>query len=150
LEVNNEKVKEISCTKSKRILGVYMSPSLIWNRQFEIMKEKMLKAICKLKNTMIVVSTTSIYYNMYLIKKVYFGYGVLSITHQQEGELKKIYESVVLRKLGLSENFSRVVLYSRKTALRVGLIAPRTIIDTLAMKLYLGHQRAEDRISKII
>ena len=42
------------------------------------------------------------------------------------------------------------MLYSRKTALGVGLIAPRTIIDELSMKLYLGHRRADDRISKII
>ena len=29
-------------------------------------------------------------------------------------------------------------------------MAPKTIIDGLAMKLYLGHQRSEDRISRII
>ena len=42
------------------------------------------------------------------------------------------------------------MLYSRKTALRVGLIAPRMIIDELSMKLYPGHRRADDKISKII
>ena len=62
----------------------------------------------------------------------------------------EIYKPVILRKLGLSSNFPRSVLYSRKTALGVGLMAPRTIIDGLAMKLYVGHQRSEDRISKII
>ena len=114
------------------------------------MKEKMLEAMYKLKNATMVVSTASMYYNMYLIKKVYFGCGVISITSQQERILKKIYEPIILKKLGLSENFPRAVLYSRKTALGVGLIAPRTIIDELSMKLYLGHRRADDRISKII
>ena len=32
IEVNNKKVKGISCDKSERILGVHMSLSLIWNK----------------------------------------------------------------------------------------------------------------------
>ena len=96
---------------------------------------------------MIVASTACMYYNMCLIKKAYFGCGVLSITLQQEEVLKKIYEPIILQKLGLSENFPRAVLHSRKTALGVELIAPRTIIDALALKLYLGHKRFDDRIS---
>ena len=67
-----------------------------------------------------------------------------------ESILKKIYEPVILRKLGLSENFPRSVLYSRKTALGIGLLAPATIIDVLALKLYFGHKRANDRIGKAI
>ena len=114
------------------------------------MKEKILEAIYKLKNTTIVASTACIYYNMYLIKKVYFGCRVLGITLQQEEVLKKIYEPIILRKLELSENFPRAVLYSRKTALGVGLIVPRIIIDVLALKLYLGYQKVEDRISLLI
>ena len=104
----------------------------------------------KLKNTLVVVSTACLYYNMYLIEKVYFRCGVMSILPQQEYVLKQIYEPVILQKLGLSENFLRAVLYSRKTALGVGLLAPRTIIDMLAMKLYLEYQRAKDRTSLLI
>ena len=107
----------------------------------------MIEAIFKLKNTEIVVTTAHLYYNMYLIKKVYFGCSIVHLSEQQECVLKKIYEPVILRKLGLSENFPRSVLYSRKTALGVGLLAPTTIIDVLAMKLYLRYQRAKDRTS---
>ena len=57
---------------------------------------------------------------------------------------------MILRKLGLSENFLRYVLYSRKTAWGVGFLSPLTIIDTLAMKLYLGHIRANNSIKKLI
>ena len=57
---------------------------------------------------------------------------------------------MLLKKLGLSENFPRSVLYSRKTALGVGLLAPRTIVDSLALKLCLGHRRANDRIAMIV
>ena len=148
--MNGEKVRSVQSKESKRTLGVHMSPLIIWITQFKKMKEKMLEAMYKLKNTTIVVSTASMYYNMYLIKKVYFGCGVMSIIAQQEIILKKIYEPIILKKLGLSENFPFSVLYSRKTVLRVGLLAPRTIIDELAMKLYLGHRRADDRISNII
>ena len=65
----------------------------------------MSEAIYKLNSTTIVVSTASMYYNMHLIKKVYFGFRVMSITLKQEEVLKKIYEPVILRKLGLSANF---------------------------------------------
>ena len=49
-------------------------------------------------------------------------------------------KKVILRKLGLSEWFPRDVLYLRKTALGVGIIKPSTIIDILALKLYVGHK----------
>ena len=94
--------------------------------------------------------TTHLCYNVCLIKKVYFGCGIMHVSKQQEKELKKIYEPVLLKKLGLSENFPRSALCSRKTALGVGLLAPRTIIDVLTLKLYFGHKRANDRISKDI
>ena len=80
IEVNNKSVKGISYDESERTLEVYMSPSLIWDKQFEIMKEKILEAIYKLKNTLVVVSTACLYYNMYLIKKVCFVCGVMSIS----------------------------------------------------------------------
>ena len=41
-------------------------------------------------------------------------------------------------------------MYSRKTALEVGLLSPSIVIYTLAMKLYLGHIRANSRIRKVI
>ena len=56
---------------------------------------------------------------------------MLNLKLQQEMILKKIHELITLKKLGLSENFSRAVLHSRKTALGVGLLAPRIIVDEL-------------------
>jgi len=149
IEVNGIKVQQVDYKQSERSLGVHISPALVWDKQFEKMKEKMIEAVFKLKNTKIVVPTAHLYYNMYLIKKVYFGCRIVHLTEQQEGVLKRICEPVLLKKLGLSENFPRSVLYSRKTALGVGLLAPRIIIDALALKLYLGHKRANDRIAKV-
>ena len=40
----------------------------------------------------------------------------------------------------------REVLYARKTALGVGIVAPSTAIDTLALKLYVRNKRAKNRI----
>ena len=111
---------------------------------------KIKEAIGKLKNTIITVSTASMYYNMYLIKKVYYGGGIFSINNRQEKILKNIYESVILNKMGLSEKFLRKILYTRKLALGVGLMAPTTIMYVLAMKLYVGYNRGEIRVSKMI
>ena len=57
---------------------------------------------------------------------------------------------MLLQKIGLSIKFLRKIVYTRKTALGIGLIAPRTIVDTLALKLYLGHKRVESRSAKKI
>ena len=60
---------------------------------------------------------------------------------------KKICKLVILKKFGLSEKFPCEILYTRKSALGVGLIAPRTIIDILALKLYIRNKRADNRVS---
>ena len=57
---------------------------------------------------------------------------------------------MILRNFGLSQSFLRAIFYSRKTMLEVGLLTPAIIIDILVMKLYLGHMRVNDRISKVI
>ena len=52
------------------------------------MIEKMKEATYKLRNIEIATSTAHLYYNAYLIKKAYFGTGVLTLSEQQEGVLK--------------------------------------------------------------
>jgi len=91
-----------------------MGLSLTWDAQFVNMVNKMKEVIWKLKNTTIVILTALLYYNMYLIKKLYFGCGIFTINEIQEKILKKIYESVLLHKMGLSEKFPRDILYARK------------------------------------
>ena len=55
--VNGIKVTSVKSTQSERSLGVYMSPAIVWITQFAKMKEKMMEAMYKLKNTTIVIST---------------------------------------------------------------------------------------------
>ena len=62
----------------------------------------------------------------------------------------KIYEPVILRKLGLSIKFPSNILYARKSMLGVKLMSPSTIMDILALKLYIGYNRGESEVAKII
>jgi hypothetical protein len=41
------------------------------------------------------------YYNMYLTCSVYFRYAITELTNKQEKILIKIYEKIILKKLGL-------------------------------------------------
>ena len=148
--MNRIKVSNVKSKDSERSLGVCMSPSIVWIAQFEKMKEKMMEAMRKLKNATMVISTASMHSNMCLIKNVYFRCGIMSLTPQQEKTLKKMCEPIILKKLGLSQNFSRAALHSRKSALGVGLLTPRTIADELSLKFHLGQRRAEDRIGNMM
>ena len=46
--------------------------------------------------------------------------------------------------------FPRVVLYSRRNAIGIGLIRPKMVIAIQACKLYLGNLRAQMRIARMI
>ena len=114
------------------------------------MKEKMLEAVAKIRVMDIFPSTAYMFYNMYLCKKVYFGCGIISINDKQEEELMKIYEPVILKKLGLGEKFPRLCLYSKRSSLGIGLMKPKIILAILALKLYIGHKRIRSNISRKI
>ena len=51
-----------------------------------------------------------IYFNIYLVRSIFFRYGVTTIIEKQEKELKLIYEILLLAKLKLGEKFPRKVL----------------------------------------
>jgi len=141
--VHGKKITYEKATVSTRTLGVYINPSLCWKSQFEVMKRKLQISITKLVNTDINPYQAALYYNAYMIKSVYFGCGIVDLSEKQEIALQQIYEEPLLVKLGLSRKFPRDVLYSRKSALGIGIMKPSTIIDTLKAKLYLGNvQRA--------
>ena len=87
---------------------------------------------------------------MYVISQVYSGCEIIILNEKQEETLMKITESMLLRKLGLSEKFPRKILCAQKSQLGVGIMKPSTIITTLALKLYLGHKRQGDTIARKI
>ena len=114
------------------------------------MKDKMRCAIAKLQNTAIDLPLTYIFFNQYLIKSIYFGCSVIYLNKTQEKELMKIYEESILKKIGLSAKFPRQILYARKSALGVGIMRPSTIVNTLAIKLYIRHQQKKSRLASFI
>ena len=114
------------------------------------MEEKMRVVIWKLDRTPIIISNAYVFFNMYLTSQVYFRYGIVKLMSQQKNILKKISEPVLLKKLGLSKKFPQDILYARKSALGIGLLQLNTILASLLLKIYLGHMRIQDTISKII
>ena len=139
--VHGQEIKQLEINESTRTLGVHLSPSLCWKGQFEVMRKKLHESITKIMNIDINPYQASVYFNVYMIKSVFFGCGVINLNEKQELELRKLYEEPMLIKLGFSRNFPRKVLYMRKSALGIGLMAPKTIIDTMKLKLYIGNVR---------
>ena len=97
-----------------------------------------------------ITTTASMHCNVYLIKNVYYGCGIFSISRRQEELLKKTCKLITLRKLKLSTKFPRNILHTRKLALGVRSMAPSTVINILALRAHISHQRGESNISKII
>ena len=71
------------------------------------------------------------------------------INRSQEKIRKKIYKPVVLKKMKLSAKFPRNILCTRQSTLGVGLMSKKTIMNALALKLYIRHNRFESNVLKI-
>ena len=74
----------------------------------------------------------------------------MKITNNQDKELRKLYETTIAKKLRLGSNFPRAAMHSRKSAVGIGLVKPKTVIAILACKLHVGNVRAKTKIGKII
>ena len=70
----------------------------------------------------------SIYYNIYVLTSVYFGYGITKLDDKEEAELMKIYEVLILKKLGLSIKFLQAIMHILKESLGLEFVKPKTII----------------------
>ena len=99
-----------------------MNPTLEWDKQFEMMKEKLCRAMSKLRSAPLSVGNAHVFVNMCLITQVCFGTGAIAINKNQEEILKKISEPAILRKLDLSEKFPRRILHTKKSKLGVGIL----------------------------
>jgi len=127
-----------------------MCPQVQWKDQFKVMKEKMIESIAKLNNTEIKPYLMHLYFNACSLKKVFFGCGVIKITNNQDKELRKLHETTLAKKLRLGSNFLRAAMHSRKSAVGIGLMKPKTVIAILACKLCVGNVRAKTKIGKIV
>jgi len=107
-------------------------------------------AMWRLRSIPITTVNMYLFYNMYLMTHVYFGCGIMNITPPQETVLMKLSETFLLQKLKLSVKMPREVLYTRKSALGVGLMKPSTIIAVLALQSYFGHMRMEGVTAQMV
>ena len=91
IEVYSEKLTELKCDETIRALGIYINPSLKQEKQFTIMKQKMLQSIAKIMNTNMNTYQIHIYFNMYLVRSVFFGSRIISLNEKQLRVLEKMY-----------------------------------------------------------
>ena len=73
-----------------------MNLALTTNKQFLIIKEKLIELITKLIRIEVNTFQVFIYFNMYMIRSIYFSASIMDIMRSQEVELKKIYEGTLL------------------------------------------------------
>jgi len=100
------------------------------------MVNKMKESITKLMNTLMSAIQTYIYFNMYLTRSVFLC-NIIELTMQQERILIEIYERLILKKLGLSKKFPKVLLCSRRSALGVRLVKSSTYLAMLTLKQHI-------------
>ena len=63
------------------------------------MREKTVESVRKLMNTEIKNWQVHTYFNVYVVKSVFFGCGIISLTDEECEELQRIYEMPMLKKL---------------------------------------------------
>ena len=73
----------------------------------------MRKAVAKLNNMILYLNLTYLYFNIYLLKSIFFGIGIMQITEKQEKEMQLMCEETTYSKLGLGRKFPQLALYSR-------------------------------------
>ena len=88
-----------------RTLRVKVTPSLTWKSQFETIKGKLINVMTKIMNVHLNHHQILIYYNIYMLTSMYFGYRITILNNKEEAKLIKIYEIPLLKKLGLSIKF---------------------------------------------
>ena len=79
LKGNKQIIKLEDCKIATRTLGVIMIPSMKWNKQFDSMRERMYEAMVKLNSTVMKLQLVYLYFNTYLIKKVFFECGIIKL-----------------------------------------------------------------------
>ena len=78
---------------------------------------------------------------------MFFRCGIISITKNQEKELRRIYEAPILSKLQLSEKLPCHVLYMCKTIGGIGLLKLSTVIVMVKVKQYIDNMRIQSNIA---
>ena len=108
--MNEMQITQLNLTEVIRILGVYIYLSLTWNKQFEVIANKMKESIAKLNNTKMHLNMIYMYFNAYLMKSVYFGCGIIVLNKLQDNILRKMCEPIIVKSQD-QEKYSRERFY---------------------------------------
>ena len=115
-----------------------------------MIKEKIKQLIKKLINILIIAMQAYIYFSMYIIRSMFFGTGIVEIIDKQNNELRKLYETLIARKLRLGAKFLRRILYTRRNTIEIRLVQPKTMIVMSILKQYIGNCRMMNRVFSMI
>ena len=110
---------------------MHIAPTLNWKTQFEKLRMKLIKSIGKLMSISLKFQETTMYYNLY-------DCGITTSNLKEEKELRRIYETPILIKLGFSNKFPRDIMCISKDILELELFLPSTMIAIQAIRMYLG------------
>ena len=82
VKIGGVEIKQQLIKHPSKTLGVHMSLLLLWDKQFEVMIEKMEVIVYKLKNTLIPRYLIYIVFNAYIMKLVYFGCAIVKLNQR--------------------------------------------------------------------
>ena len=105
-------------------------PHLSRKDEFEHAKLKMKRLTEKLIITDMKSHQVCLCFDTHMLKNVFFGCGIVSFNEKQCEELKNIFELPKIKNMGLGDNFPRKMLHVKKSALGVGLIDPKKVMDS--------------------
>ena len=100
----------------------------------------MRKVVAKLNNTVLHLNLTYLYFNIYLLKNIFFRCRIVNLNEKQEKELQRMCKEMIAIKLRLRQKFSRYVLHTRRNVIGIGLIKLNTAITILTTKLFIGNK----------
>ena len=82
-----------------------------------------------------------------MLTNVYFRYGIIKLSDDEENELRRLYKAMLLSKLGFSVNFPRDVMYVSKEMLGLGFFLPSTMIDMYKLALFVENKRLKMNVA---
>ena len=141
-------MKQCDNEDSSRTLDMHMLPVLSWYRKFQKVKIKMEESIRNICKTLMAAQLTHLHVYSYFMSNFCFGCGIMDMTDAQDKELRRTYEKRLARKLGSGRKFPRKMLCGGVTAMGVKIVAPKTEISALTLKLCFSHKRMNSENEK--
>ena len=89
-------------------------------------------------------------FNACLTKKKKFGCVIIELKYQKDRIIRKMHETIIVKKLRLWINFLIAALRSRNNAVGIGLIKLKAAVAMLACKPCIGNLRANTKMFKIM